>query len=172
MASITSPIVFRWTGEAMEPLPRFHNQVNADFVIGQVYRLVEVEDRSAKSHRHQFAWISEAWANLPDSIADEYPTSEHLRKRALILAGWFVETIIDAGSNAAALRVAAHLRHKDEFAYVAVRGSFVIERVAKSQAHVAMDPKAFAASKQRVLEIISEMIGVAPETLQSHRQAA
>ena len=167
-----TPIAYRWTGEAMAPLIRFHSQVNRDFVVGQLYRLAEVEDRSAKSHAHQFAWLKEAWASLPDQLADEYPSPEHLRKRALIMAGWFDETILDAGSNAGALRVASHLRHKDQFAYIAVRGVFVIERVARSQSLAAMDRQAFAASKQRVLEIVADMIGVAPETLQKQTESA
>ena len=43
---MTAPILFRWNGEAMEPLQRFHNIVNGQFVVGQVYRLVEEAVRS------------------------------------------------------------------------------------------------------------------------------
>lgn len=158
-----SPQPFRWSGEAMIPLrPRSADRA---FVIGQEYWLVEERRRSVASHNHEFAWLSEAWRNLPEDVADLYPSPEHLRKRALVQAGYYTETIVDAGSNAAALRVAAFMRQKDEFAIVVVRGAIAVERVAKSQSRRAMTPKEFQESKTAIMEIIAQLIGVDPADL-------
>ena len=116
--------------------------------------------------------MREAWLSLPDALADRFPTPTQLRKAALIEGGFFDETLIDAGTNAAALRVAAHLRHKDEFAHVVVRGAFVVERIAKSQKKREMGGETFEASKRAVLEIVGAMIGVPADTLARQTEAA
>ena len=161
-----APAIFEWTGDSFVPLARFQRQCDRDYVIGERYRLVEQQERSDATHRHEFAWLREAWLNLPEEIADGYPSPEHLRKAALIEAGWFDETIVDAGSNAAALRVASFVRSLDEFAVVIVRGPLVIRRTAKSQSRRAMDRKDFAASKQAIMEVVAGLLGVATADLQ------
>src|SRR4051812_26696984 len=100
---MSQPITYTWDGASMVPLRRFHNLANATFETGASYQLVEHHDRSAVSHSHEFAWLKDAWKNLPEGLADQYPTADHLRKRALIDAGYFDEQVIDAGTNAAAL---------------------------------------------------------------------
>lgn len=152
------PLPFRWNGEAMEAMrPK---EADAAFVIGEVYWMAPYDDRSFVSHGHQFAWLKEAWASLPEKIAQEYPSPEHLRKRALIEAGFFDEMIVDAGTNAAALRVASAFRALDDFAAVVVKGAFVIRRTAKSQSRRSMDKGDFQASKTAVMEIVAQMLGV------------
>lgn len=169
MASYIAPQPFRWSGDAMRPLrPRAADRA---YVVGQEYWLVEEQRRSVTSHNHEFAWLAEAWRNLPEDIADLYPSPEHLRKRALIQGGFYTETIVDAGTSAAALRVAAFMRQKDEFAVVVVRGPVVVERVAKSQSRRAMTPKEFQESKTALMEIVAGMIGVTPESLRNARAA-
>lgn len=158
------PQPFRWTGEAMEPLrPRLADR---HYVIGEVYPLVPEEPRSGASHNHEFAWLKEAWLSLPEDMAERFPSAEHLRKRALIDTGFFTESIIDAGSNAAALRVAAYLRGDDEFAVVIVRGPYVAVRKAVSQSKRAMGNAAFQRSKTAILECIAGLIQVEPATLE------
>ena len=156
---MTTPITFECTAGAMVPLKRFHNAYRDAYEPGKTYRLAEVQDRSWISHNHQFAWLKTAWLNLPEAIADLYPTPEHLRKRALIEAGFYNEDAVDCGSNAAALRVASYVRSKDDFALVIVRGVFVIVRTAKSQSRRAMKKQEFQASKTAIIEIIENMIG-------------
>lgn len=162
------PLDFRWSGEAMLPLnPR---AADRQYVIGEVYSLDHREDRSDATHKHEFAWLREAWANLPETLADLYPSPEHLRKRALIQAGYYDEEIIDVGSKAGALRVAASLRRIDDFAYVVVRGPLVVRRTAKSQSRRSMTKQEFQASKSALMDVIAAMIGVEPRALS--REAA
>jgi hypothetical protein len=162
---MSTPFACVFKEGAFHPLKRFHNVVAAEYGDGQVVLLEEVQERSEKSHRHEFAWLREAWKNLPESLADIYPTAEHLRKRALIQGGFYNETIVDAGTNAAALRVGAFARGEDEFAHVVVRGPLVVVRKAKSQSRRAMSPEEFKRSKEAVLQIVSAMIGVEPDAL-------
>lgn len=157
------PQWFTWSGEAMVPLnPR---AADREYVVGERYRLEHREERSSASHAHEFAWLREAWMSLPQALADIYPSPEHLRKRALIEAGYYDETITDAGSAAAALRVASLVRKLDDFALVIVRGPLVVMRTAKSQSRRAMDRAEFAASKSAIMDVIAAMIGVRPEQL-------
>jgi hypothetical protein len=138
------------------------------YVEGRRYWLDEVSERSWISHRHEFAFVKEAWSNLPEPLWDTFPTPEHLRKAALIATGWRRETIIDAGNKAAALRVAAYARGEDEFAHVTARGPTVIVHKARSQrmhGHDCMDKKEFQESKDAILGWISELIGVDAERL-------
>jgi hypothetical protein len=167
------PILCRYTeDEVFAPVGRSKADCARRFAIGALYRLVEIEERSEASHRQQFAWLREAWANLPEPLADLYPTPEHLRKRALIEAGYYNEEIVDAGTKAAAQRVAAFVRQRDVFALVFVRGVNVIVRTAKSQSYRAMSKAEFQASKTAIMEIVAAMIGVAPHQLADNAERA
>lgn len=157
------PELFTWDGDAM--VPRHPRRADQLFVVGEVYPLIVHEDRSSATHNHEFAWLREAWLNLPEVMADLYPTPEHLRKRALIEAGYYDETIVDAGNNAAALRVAAVFRAREEFSLVIVRGPAVVIRTAKSQSRRAMNKKEFQESKTAIMEVISTIVGVSPVAL-------
>lgn len=161
----TQPIWFTWDGDAMQPLPRFHNVCNAQYVVGETYQLEEYYDRSQASHGHQFAWLHDAWMNLPETLQPLYPSPEHLRKRALVDAGFYTEQIIDAGTNAAALRVAAGIRKREEFSVVLVRGGIVVIRTPESQSKHAMGGKRFQESKTAIMDVIAALLGVAPADL-------
>lgn len=166
MSGRAPPIPCSWDGEAFAPVnQRFAKLADRFFTIGEVYALVVEQPRSITSHNHQFAWLHEAWMNLPEAIAPLYPTEEHLRKRALIEAGYFTETAIDAGTRAAALRVAAAVPALDEFAFAKVEGPFVLVRRAKSQSVRAMGAKQFQESKQKIMQVIADMLGVSPADL-------
>lgn len=169
---MSHPTAFTWDPEACAMVPKWPRLAASRYEGGRDYLLADVEHRTDASHRHEFAWLREAWASLPEDLADLFPTPEHLRKRALIDAGYFHETMIDAGSSAAALRVASYARAKDEFSHVVVRGHFVVERTAKSQSMRAMGKADFQASKTAIMEIIAALIGVSPATLQRQQEAA
>lgn len=163
------PCAFNWDGEAMRPV----SPARADrlYTVGERYTFVPHEDRSAASHNHEFAWLHNAWHTLPEALADLYPTPEHLRKRALIEAGYYTEQAVDAGSHAAALRVAAAFRSREEFSLVIVRGPIVILRTAKSQSRRSMDKEEFQKSKTAILEVITDMVGVSQDELEEGHAA-
>lgn len=159
---MTAPVLFRWDGDNMVPLPHFHNVVNAEYTVGAIYPLAPVGRRSQASHNHYFAAVNEAWLNLPEHIAPSFPTSEHLRKYALIKGGYHDQRSIVAGSKAEAQRIAAFIRPCDEFAVVTVSEATVTVHTAKSQSMRAMGAKQFQESKEAVLGVLADMIGTEP----------
>lgn len=164
------PLLWTWDAEAavMRPRPAFIAEAKRVYVDGGIYRLGEIEHRSDVSHNHQFAWLNEAWKNLPEHYAQEFPSAEHLRKWALIQAGYYNETLIDVGSNAVAISVAKAMRSMDEFSQIVVRGDLVVRREAKSQKKSEMDKAEFQASKTAMMEIVAPMIGVTANELQAN----
>jgi hypothetical protein len=167
---MSPPMPFRWDGEAMAPLkPKLADR---EFVIGEVYSLVEHHERSHASHAHYFAAINEAWLNLPEALSDRFATDEHLRKFALIKAGYHDEQSIVCSSKAEALRVAAFIKPMDDYAIVTVSGPVVTRYTAKSQSLKAMGKFVFQASKEAVLEILAAMLNVEPQQLSSAAHGA
>lgn len=158
---MASPITFTWTDDGvMRPLPHLAKQCDRTFVVGLDYRLQAIEDRSPESHRHYFACVNEAFSNMPEVHKGRWATSDHLRKWALIQAGYRKETNFVTKSKAEALRFAACLRSLDEYAEVIVEGSIVSHRIAKSQAMSAMQRREFQESKDGVLDVLANLIGV------------
>lgn len=159
------PITCTWTGEAWEPIKRFHNLVNAELVVGQTYTLVEHQERSQASHNHFFAIVNDAWLNLPENVAGQFASSEHLRKWALIKAGYRDERTLVASSKAEAIRLAAFIKPIDDFAVVTVNGVVVTSYTAKSQSHKAMGRETFQRSKDDVLAVLDGMLGTSHGTV-------
>lgn len=161
--------IYTWAGDSFAPLPRFTKACDKEFVVGERYQLEAIEERSAVSHRHFFASLHEAWLNLNENDAERFQTSEHLRKWALIKAGFADERSITCASKAEAQRVAAFIRPLDGFAIVDVREATIKVYTAQSQSLKAMGETEFQRSKQAVLDIVAAMIGVDPKTLQSQQ---
>lgn len=160
------PIAFQWDGEAMLPLqPRLADRY---YVVGETYRLEPREDRSQISHNHYFAAIQEAWQHLSDDLAERFPTAEHLRKWALIKAGYCDARSVVCASKAEAQRVAAFIRPLDDFAVVVASECVVTICTAKSQSLRAQGKKDFQRVNDRVLDIVSAMIGVNADDLKKN----
>lgn len=155
-----TPLSYRWTGDSFEILPRHQKHADRDFIIGEVYALEQVHERSAKSHAQYFVALNTGWLNLPEAMAESFPSAEHLRKHCLIKSGFFDKRSIQCSSKAEALRLAAFIKPMDEYAIVTVTGSLVTVYTAQSQSYKAMGKEAFQQSKQAVLDTIADMIGV------------
>ena len=160
-------IIWQWTDDGvMKPQSRFDKLCDEIFVVGELYRMATVGERSLRSHNHYFACLGDAWDNLPEPLKPRFPSVDHLRKFALIHTGYCDERHMVCADADNALRLAAFLRPLDEFAVVDVRGDVITVYTAKSQSYQAMkEPKEFQKSKQDVLEFISAMIGVTVEEL-------
>lgn len=161
-----APQYFRWEGDAMKPLrPK---QADEAYTIGQVYRLASLEERSQNSHNHFFAALHEAWVNLPEDLALQYQSAEHLRKYALIKCGYANERSIVCASRAEALRIAAFIRPMDQYAVVVASEAVVRVFTAQSQSRKAMGAKVFQESKEKVLDAVAAMVGISVEQLQKN----
>lgn len=159
------PISFIWTGTEMVPMDRYRPMCARQFTIGQECHLIPMEPRSSATHAHYFAVVNDGWNNLPEAMAAKFPTSEHLRRWCLIKAGFCDEHKIVCESKRIAREVGTLARALDGYAVITIHETVVTIYTAKSQSVRVMDKDEFQKSKQAVLEIISEMIGTAPETL-------
>ena len=172
---MTSPIVFIWDGEAMEPLPHFRKRCDDAFTIGERYRMEAVEERSIASHNHFFAVLTAIWMSLPDELAVQFPTLEIFRKHCLIMTGFRRERKFVASSKEEARKLAAFLRpqtSEDDYAIISLAETVVVEWKAMSQSRKAMPEKGqFHRSKQAVLDYAGDMIGVKPEELAKQEAA-
>ena len=167
------PLMFQWDGEAMVPASGYWSrQCDEHFVIGQRYRLVEEKERSQVSHNHEFAFLHEAWASLPDELLAQYPNPETLRKHGLIAKGFCTMVQHVCANKAEAERLAAILRPYDAYAVVVARGTVVTVYTAVSQSKRAMGAKQFQASKQALMEFVGDLLGVDPETIGKVGRAA
>ena len=161
-----APMEFEWNGEAMMPLhPRVADR---QYVVGERYRLAPLEQRSMNSHNHFFSALAEGWRNLPDDLTERFPSIDHLRKFALIKAGFRDERSIVCASKAEALRLASFILPLDIFAVVIARETTVTVLTAKSQSMRAMGKQDFEASKQAVLDLVAGMVGVTADTLKAN----
>lgn len=163
---MTAPLLYSWDGESFTPADqRMARLADKQFVVGQVYPLEVREARSANSHNHYFAAVHEAWQNLREDIADRFPTPDHLRKYALIRAGYRDERSITCASKAEAQRVASFVKPIDDFALVTVVEATVSVYTAKSQSMKAMGKAEFQRSKDAVLDVLGRMIGTTAEEI-------
>lgn len=160
------PLPFIWTGEGHKPLS--NRVADQHYVIGEQYLLAPVEERSEISHRHEFAWLREAHASLPEALALEFPSVEHLRKRALIATGFCTTADYACGTRAEALRWAANMRKEvDEYTVIVVSNAVVRVHRAMSQKRGAMDKEQFQASKTAIIEWVARLLQVEPEALRA-----
>ena len=171
---MSMPLLLQYQGEGefRTPSRYWAREADKQFVVGEHYRLAEHNDRSAASHNHYFAAISEAWENLPDHLLEEYPSPEHLRKKMLVRAGYADERSFVCTSKAEAQRLAAFLKPVNSYAVIIVKEAVVREYTAQSQSHKAMGKQVFQESKDKVLNQIAALLGTNPEDLKSRGQAA
>ena len=140
-------------------VPRVPKLADAHFVVGEVYTLEERHQRSLQSHSHYFAALTEAWSNLPEEAAERFPTIDHLRKFALIRAGFRDERTFVCASKAEAQRLSAFMKPIDEFALIVSHEATVTVYTAKSQSMKAMGKADFQRSKEAVLDYVASLIG-------------
>lgn len=134
--------------------------------------LVTIErGRSMTSHRHQFAWVKDAWLNLPESVmfSDWAATPETLRKEALIQCGYYHQIAIGLDSAKTAREVAHELKAARALAHgyaqAVVRDGMAVVRWPESQSVKAMGGKRFQESKTAIIEWIADQLGVHPSEL-------
>jgi hypothetical protein len=168
-----SPLPFMYEGDGrFAALPRAKAACAEHYGQGEVVMLAPVEERSEVSHRHEFVWLKDAWASLPEHLAAEYPSPEHLRKRALIATGWALMRDYACASRAEATRLAATLKAElDEYVVIQLQDTVVRVFRAKSQGYRKMNREDFQASKTAILEWVAGLIGVTPEQLTRARAA-
>jgi len=152
-------------GDAFHPASDFQRRLaRKRFGEGEVVMMDVQNERSWKTHAHQFAAIHDMWSTLPERLADApyAKSAETLRKHALISTGFADCETIDAGSKAAAERIATTLSRMATLAHgycvVSVSGPVVRCYTPHSQSIRAMGSATFAKSKQAVLDWIERLL--------------
>ena len=162
------PMRFEWDGEAMRPATKYWaREADKRYVVGETYTMDEIFVRSHQTHAPYFACIKAAWDSLPDALRPQYPSAEHLRKLALIHAGYCSTMQHVTKSEAEAQRLAAAIKPYDTYQLVLVEGNIVSVYHALSQDHRSMDKQRFQESKEAVLRWIGDLIGADPTELRS-----
>lgn len=158
------PFAFKWDPDRGVMIPLRVAAAARTFREG-VYWLVEakLQEASDASRRQMFAVLNRAWQSLPEDLKETYPTMDALRKRALIQANFYDETIIEVGDAATAGRMVTSLRRQNDMSHVRIEGGHVFQRTAKSIKD--MDKETFEAAKQAIFEIVAELIGVTVDEL-------
>lgn len=120
--------------KVMVPHRRFAALCGRQFVVDDDYALGPVDGIPSRSRAPLFIAAKEAWNNLPEDD-NRFPSDEHLRKKALVHAGWAYhhqapfDTVEDAKAHAIGLRKV------DEYAVIVRKGCVVDCWVAKSIAN-------------------------------------
>lgn len=167
-----APITFIWQGDCFTPAsPFWAKKADATYVIGERYDLVEVQERSTKSHAHLFASIAEAHANLRDELLDEYPTPDRLRRKLLIKGGFCSEQSIVCSTRAEAQRWTDIMRQREPDSVVIARGTVVRIYVAESMSYRTMNKERFGAAKNFILNELASMLGTTPKALEKAEAA-
>jgi hypothetical protein len=147
-------------------------RADRDYVVGERYAVEVQELRSAASHNHFFVSITEAWANLPEHLAERFPSPEHLRKHALVKTGYADERTIVCRSNAEATKLSGYIRSLDGYAVIVLNGTIVTAWTAKSQSMRAMGKEQFQASKDAVLAYLDQLLGLPAGEVEKAGKAA
>lgn len=167
---MSSPILTTWTGDAFEPLQRHGNYCAAHFVIGEKYFIEPEAPRNMAAHRAYFAQIANDWRNLPESVAADFPTPEHLRKHALIKCGYADEKVVVCRTNQDAHAVAGIIAALEGYCIVEIVFNVARAWMPRSQSVKAMGAVEFKASKDKVLDYLATMLQVSRD--EAERAAA
>jgi hypothetical protein len=150
-------------------VPQRPELAERQFVPDHKYLLEAHHERSHQRHKAYFASLHEAWSSLG---SDQWPTSEHLRKWALIKTGWRDERVFACDSSAQAERMAVWLRPFDTFAVIAVDGLLVRVWTAVSQSYKTMARDDFNQSMEDVLTEVAALLGVPTDILKAQGELA
>lgn len=133
--------------------------------VGEVHGWAMTEHRSKASHDHFFAIVNECWKNLPEDLADDLPSPEHLRKWVLIKAGFCTKTQVVCANNSEAMVLVTKAKAMDKYSIVSIDGKVATIWTADSQRRDAMGRQEFQEAKEKAIHIMSELIGTDAATL-------
>ena len=166
--------IFR--GGSFIPYLRHNNAIAAAFKDGDHVYIEIQRERSTASHKHQFAWIRDAFDSLPDDVhgRELWKRPSHLRKHALIMTGHCDATHIVVGSDTAAHEVRNVIKaDKDKlhgYSMVTASGPTISILTPHSQSQAAMGAETFQKSKTDILNWIADLLQTNPKDLEKGTQ--
>lgn len=152
------PLIYTGAGEFMASSPYHRKRCEQAYGLGEIITVEPIDDRSMASHRHYFAELTDLWETLPEGLAGDFPSSEHLRKFGLIKSGYCRQRKLVLPTHEEAQEAAAMVSELDTYALCEVVGRTLTVWVAKSQSMKAMKKDEFEKSKADVLLVIRKML--------------
>lgn len=165
MSGRPRPVFLKWTGEVFQPESSFKHYCSREYIVGEVYPMLPVEERSQASHNFYFAALAEGFANLSEENAKRFPDSEALRHWALVQCGYCTETNYVLANSKEARKLAADIRRMSPYAVMKIQDNILIVWEAESQSKAAMKKDRFEDSKRDVLDMIAAMARTTPAQL-------
>ncbi len=164
------PLLLRYDGDAFIPVNSYQaGKAARGYYVDETYTMAPLRQRSENSEREYFACLDSAWKNLPESIASQYPTREHLRKKALIQCGYTDEKHVVLSSHVEANQTAFFINGFDDYAITTATGCVVTRYTAKSQSRRAMGRAEFQKSKEAVLDYVAALVGVSVDDMKRNK---
>ena len=161
------PVQFVWdaANRVMRPQERFNRLCDRQYQDGELYALGPVEDIDNVSRGKFMKAIKMTWENLPAKYK-RFPSPEHLRKAALVGAGWCNQSHDVFDSVADAKRHADGIRNANGYAVIVRSGCVVDVRIARSIAAGQITAEKWREVRPRALDWASEQINVAREAVE------
>jgi len=153
------PLIFMGDGEFRASSPYHVKRCAELYGQGEVVEVEEINDRSKASHKHYFAQLTDYWQTLPESLAQDFLSMDHLRKFCLIKAGYCTQHILRFRSKEEALEAESFISELDPYVLCEVIGTQLTVWRAKSQSMQAMKKDEFEKSKADTLDIAHKLVG-------------
>lgn len=132
------------------------------FGAGQEITFEELGDRNMNRHRMYFARLKELWLTLPESMAEDFPSPEALRKFALVRTGYCTQKKIVCRSNQDAIETAAFIESLGTYVICEVVMRVLTIWVPQSQAVRNMGKSEFDKSVTDVLDYCERLVRSEP----------
>lgn len=164
VVSDTRWVTYRWEGDVMRPFGvGMAKRADEQYVVGELYRLAEPNDRTQQAEGFYFANLKEMWGSLPEKYNEDWfaESPDALRHYALIKTGFANTEMFPCETVQEAKRWAAFLGPMSHHAIIKRDGTTVYRFTAKSQSRKAMPGRAtFAESTNKVLDFVADLIGL------------
>jgi hypothetical protein len=161
-----TPLTYRYEGDGEFKAcgPAMQRRADDHFVVGMRYRLTDFEESTGRSRAHYFALLDQAWQSMPANLIEEYPSREVMRHKLLIQCGYanHADFVFSTNKDAAQF---IRFAKRNPYSVVTINDSVVRVFEAHSQSAKAMGKETFQASKDAVLNAVSELLGTSVEDL-------
>lgn len=149
-----------WDGTGFIPARRHEKACAAELVIGASYVIESRKPASEKARRFFHAQLADLWRNLPEEMAERWPSVEAFRKAGLIACGYCHKTEAVCATNQQAQALAASYARLDDYVVVEIRDRVICVWTARSQRRSAMGSDERKAANGAVLDWAAAQVGV------------
>ena len=151
----------QWDGEVLRPLRRHARACDDTLTVGEVYRIEVVDEAQSARDRQFHAALREAWLNLPEAIAEEFPSVESFRHYLLVKCGYCTTVRLPFASERAARESLPLLQTEGAILHVE-RAVVTVIRPMSQKLRGGMPKEQRLQSYRDVADMAAGMVGVTP----------